>query len=290
MKKIILTIVSLFLFSQSVLANYATESARCAEFNDSLDTQQANNRSLWAAKCYPWLKFTMQEGKVYLKNSQTGELLIGYPLFGSLQPDGSVIPKPAPIDPAADCWDPNTHPFLGYCRAGCFTPDQEILFNTPVGYKEIALASQKGISDILIVDGVDTNNEINLRSRDLVSYTVDPKAHNQPILIFQTVDGEIQVTPNHPLVDGRGYMVAASTLKVGDSLKTVTNTNSKITSIEKVDYFGKVYNIDMGTSDMFENIIVANDFLSGTVYYQNDGISNLNRQVLRTLIPKEILK
>ncbi len=76
-------------------------------------------------------------------------------------------------------------------------------------------------------------------------------------------------------------MVAAETLKAGDSLMTAEGKADAITSIETVDYFGKVYNIDMGNEVIEDNIIVAQGFLSGTVYFQNEGLENLNRLILR---------
>ncbi len=296
MKKLILMVATLIVGAQSALAN-ATIDGRCAIWEDPIAEEEvANARTAWAVKCYPWIKHTATvdpatgKVKIVLMDTQNNKLMTGYPFFGRVAADGTKTPVVAPKDAAEPCWDTNEYVFVGYCLAGCFTPDQHIYFSNPMSYVEIGKASQKGLTDILLVDGVADTGTLAFKSRSLKSYTADIEDYNQQILVFRTADGELKVTKNHPLVDGRGYMVAASTLKVGDSLKTVYNQNSEILSIDTVDYYGKVYNINMGSSDIYDNIIVANDFLSGTVYFQNDGVSNLNREVLRSLIPLETIK
>lgn len=288
MKNIVLFAATL-LFAANAFGQ-AIVSSRCVEANDSLDEAGALNRTAWALKCYPHLKFFTDGGKILLKNAQTGAVTTGYPIFGQVtSPDSPAVPVVAPADPNAPCWDTTVYVQIGFCQAGCFTPEQEIFFTNPLRYEAIESATRAGATDILSVSGINGSGFLEFRDAKLFGYTVDPVEKAQQILVIKTQTGNLKVTPNHPLVDGRGYMVAANTLKVGDSLKTMYNTDSQIISIETVDYFGKVYNVDMGSTNMFENIIVANDFLSGTVYFQNDGLVNLNRLVLRSLVPEEFL-
>jgi hypothetical protein len=37
-------------------------------------------------------------------------------------------------------------------------------------------------------------------------------------------------------------------------------------------------------------IVVAQGYLSGSAYYQNDGVNYLNRQILRRNIPESLLR
>lgn len=233
MKKVMILLLSLFVVGESVFAA-ATVDARCAAWGDSLGEAEALARTAWTLKCYPWLKHTMDNGKVQLLDTQTGAISSGYPMFGQVAADGTATPVVAPTNSEEACWDTNAYVFIGFCRAGCFTPDQKILFNEPNSYVEIGKAKDLGLSDILLVDGVNSQGHLSIKNRNLVSYTVDPEDRDQNILVIRTVDGEVKVTQNHPLVDGRGYMVAASTLQVGDSLKTIYNSNSQIVDIEKV--------------------------------------------------------
>lgn len=289
MKKLLLFV--LFVFQIEAHANFI--SPRCQYANDSLGDVEAENRTKWAAKCYPGFAVMLEEGKLLIKNTTTGGIHVGYPIFAEVINGVKGAYAIAPIDPAVECWDTNRYQVVGFCVAGCFTPDQNILMNAPGGYVEIKTALDKQYDDIFLIDGVNQHGHFEFKRKTISGYTADLEDRYQPVLIINTKSGgELKVTPNHPLVNGSGYMVEASTLSIGDSLKTVENKNDEIVSIEKINYFGKVYNIDTGSSDIYDNIIVANDFLSGTVYFQNDGIIHLNRLVLRNvnIIPEVMLK
>lgn len=258
----------------------ATESARCAQYNDSLDGNQAAQRANWAIRCYPFLKgMADADGQFRLRDTANGQVFVGYPIFAEILPDGTRNHVNAPIDANAPCWDTNKYQFAGLCRAGCFTPDQRILLGS--GYLPIKKAKDLGISDIFNLRAV-PNQDPTWKIGQISSYTVDLEAHEQTILEISTEEGgQLKVTTNHPLVDGQGYMREARDLKVGDSLARVDGGSSKISAIKSVNYFGKVYNVDLNSNDLLENIIGAEGYLSGTVYYQNEGVKDLNRQVLR---------
>lgn len=290
MKKIIALVLAMVLQVNS--SHALMESTRCTVSGDSLDGEQAKGRNAWALKCYPDLKFEADaDGNFMATDAKTGVTALGYPFFVQTDGVGNIVGYvQAPVDPAAPCWDTNIYKKSGFCIAGCFTPEQEILFAD--GYVAIKEAKEKDMSSILTYDG-SVKGHPTFKISELVGYTVDAEEYNQPILIIKTASGgEIRVTPNHPLVDSRGYMITAETFKVGDSLVSFVGKNDVVQSIERVDYFGKVYNVNMGTHDISTNIIVAQGFLSGTVYFQNEGLEHLNRMVLRdsNLISDSLLK
>jgi hypothetical protein len=269
----------------------ATESTRCAQYNDSLDGTQANLRASWAIRCYPFLRGLAEpNGQFLLRDTASGANFAGYPIFAEIMPNGDKVHVRAPIDSAAPCWDTNKYQFAGICRAGCFTPDQRILVG--VNYMPIKQAKDQGLMDLPTLSaavGADPQWKI---SR-INSYTVDAEDQEQKILVISTEEGgQLKVTTNHPLVDGEGYMREAAQLKVGDALHKVEGGKSVITAINSVSYFGKVYNVETNSTDLLENIIGAEGYLSGTVYYQNEGIKDLNRQVLRlpTTIHQSVLQ
>jgi hypothetical protein len=286
MRKFFLQALAL-LYCSNIFAA-ATESGRCALYNDSLTVDEANNRAIWALKCYPFLGAMTDDGKFLLRDTATGHVSTGYPIFAEIAANGTKNHVKAPLDPSAPCWDTNRYQFVGICRASCFTPDQRILFQD--GFMPIKQAFDLRRQDIMV-----SGNFLGLvpqfKQAVVASYVVDIEEQDQEVLIINTAEGgRLSVTPNHPLVDGDGYMRAASQLRVGDTLFNMGGHSSSIVRIEPINYRGKVYNIDLNTYDPFENVIVAEGYLSGTVYFQNEGIKNLNRQVLRRLIPTAVLQ
>lgn len=289
MKTILFVVATLFAMGNAFAQLH---SKRCDEIKDSLDVPQADGRTAWALKCYPLLRsFTNKEtGKFEI--IKDGVKYQAYPIFAKLADpaDAYGTAIPTPTDPAADCLDPSIYVPIGFCQAGCFTPDQEILMGNPVRYVEIAQASRDLMSHVSTIAGVREDGRLVLGSSPVATYTEDPTEKFQDIITFKTAGNHIVVTPNHPMVDGRGYMVQARTLKVGDSLKNVQNGNEEIIEIQERQYFGKVYNVGLPSQDPLENIIVANDFLTGTVYFQNEGLVELNRLVMREFLPEVLLK
>jgi hypothetical protein len=267
----------------------ATESARCSLRQDSLGSDLANGRATWAIKCFPDLKWQANDdGQFYLYDAQNNTQLLGYPSFVKL--DANQVPQAwiAPTDANAGCVDPQIHKFVGFCRAGCYTPDQMVLFSD--GYQAIGAARQSKRDDIVSVSTDSTIDQIAFQVSELKSYTVDPQEKMQDIVVIKTEEGgELKVTLNHPLVVSSGQIKEARQLKVGDKLITEEGTFEPIRSLETVKYFGKVLNVEMTDQNSLNNIVVAQGYLNGSVMYQNKTLKEVNRQVLRTLIPDTAL-
>lgn len=287
-KSILLT--SVFLSNHVFAA--PTESARCAETNDSLSIEQAAARTAWAFKCYPGLRGTMKGKQVLLRDTQTGETFPGYPTFAHIDDEGNILSYWAgPVDSNATCDGSDQYSFIGFCRAGCYTPDQVVLFSE--GFIPIKEASSSLKEELVVVAKDSTMDRIELVTALLDSYTVDPISKAQKILKIKTQDGgEIKVTLNHPLLDSKGYMRSANTLRVGESLVKMDGVSDVITSIEEYTYTGKVYNVKPTSNNPSENIVVAQGFLNGSVYFQNEGIKEMNRLALRAgnIIPDSLVQ
>lgn len=269
--------------------------ARCGTWGDSLNQPEAEGRRAWTARCFP-----MFRGQVNMNHfwSDGKDQRLAYPTFGKVGDDGSVIadgPKPntpawyAPTDPQSKCEMPEGYTLLMFCAAGCYAPEQRLLFNE--GAVPVQSAHAKDLKDIMTVSRGSSIDHIELQEAQVQSYTTDLVEGVQDIVEIQTVfGGKIRVTPDHPLVDGMGRMRAARTLRVGEALMTVAGDREPIESVRTTQFYGKVYNLEVNAQDPADRIVVAEGFLSGTVYFQNEGVKDLNRVIFRNhLIPESIL-
>lgn len=284
MKKIIVLLASLLSITAS--AN-PLESTRCTEYQDSLGTPEATQRNLWAWKCYPGLRAMMKDKMMMLKD-QGGVLYLGYPIFAKVDSNGAPIENwVAPIDENAPCVNNEEYSMIGICRAGCYTPEQEVLFSD--GFLGIKAGYDANKKDIVTVSDHSTIDNIDLSQSRMWQYTVDNEKKQQEILEIETAVGQLRVTTNHPLVSSSGEIKEASLFKVGDKLVHMDGTFDAITSIKSFDYFGKVYNIDMGNTNLKDNIHIAQGYLSGSVLYQNVKVKEANREIFRTLISASLV-
>ena len=161
---------------------------------------------------------------------------------------------------------------VDYCMAGCFAPDQSVLFfeedQVNTYWKPIEAAYEKDRSVAAVAKGSSIGNV--LYTPAAISYYLRDFAETtNAITHFFTKDGyDIKVTPNHPMVDGLGMVRQASSFKVGEDLVTYQGKTSAITSIQSEIHKGRVYNFDTEESEDHYKIIAANGLLSGTHWYQ----------------------
>ena len=270
--------------SHNLAFAFAAESTRCREakkVEDNLNVEQALERSKWAYKCYPYLRGTMPDKKLILRDTQNEKDVIGYPIFGEIDENGKLLSVwLAPIDSNTPCDNAQKFSYLGVCAAGCYAPDQQLLFSD--GPQSILEAKNKLRQDIVTLSPNASLDRLDYVVSELKSYTADLEAYDQSILIIKTNSGgQLKVTLNHPLVDSNGKMRRAADLKKGEKLVRMDGQFDEIESIETVNYFGKVYNVEMSDTETNNNIVVAQGYLNGSVYYQNEGAKKLNRMVLR---------
>lgn len=133
-----------------------------------------------------------------------------------------------------------------------------------------------------------------------LAYTVkDVEAYSESItdivhdirVLNMASGGQLKVTENHPLLVSTGHMKTADNISVGESLIYQDGNYDVITSIDDIDFYGKVYNVQPDASDASLNgqIVVAQGYLSGSMYYQNEGADLTNRLLLRSNIPDSLL-
>jgi hypothetical protein len=90
-------------------------------------------------------------------------------------------------------------------------------------------------------------------------------------------------------VDENGVVKTADKFKVGESLIHYLTGLDPIVSIKKEGYFGKVYNLAPNTKLPLSNILVAQGYLNGSSYFQNDGVDLQNRKLLRRTVPNRLI-
>jgi hypothetical protein len=196
----------------------------------------------------------------------------------------------APRSATALCSEfPANYQVLGECTASCYEPDQRILFSE--GEMPIEEALDKLQDQVMTLSDDATLDFVNLQSRRVKHYTrsATPTKH-QILTIRSQSGGELKVTKNHPLLTAEGLMKEAGDFKVGDRLVQVDGQTDAIVAISEKEYFGRVFNIQPEADSEPGQIVVAQGFLSGSSWYQNDGYDFINRLILRRNVPLELFQ
>jgi len=177
---------------------------------------------------------------------------------------------------------------VAFCTASCYTPEQEILF--PEGFFEIKQAKEQVFPDVMALRDASTFSNLKLASYPVESYTEEVRPTWHDILRFKMKSGgSLSVTTNHPVVDEDGAVKTADKFKVGESLIHYLSGLDPIVTIKQERYWGKVYNLAPNTKLPMSNILVAQGYLNGSSYFQNDGIDLQNRKLLRRTVPDRLI-
>lgn len=293
MKRYILGLLALGLLScplmgQTTISGPRVE-ARCEE--DSIDTPKSLQRNAWAKRCGYISRRTWD----FNVHDDDGSIR-ARPFYPSFSKKGDFDDWwKAPVVESAKCGlgPNNVYSFITNCRASCFTPDQEILFEE--GSLTIFDAFSKRATNIVTLSDSATIDSLEYTIRPVEEYTESIRNVEHDILVIKTeTGGQLKVTPNHPLLVSTGHMKLAEDLKKGDSLIHKSGNFDQIDSIELVKFYGKVYNVkpnsrdEKGTVKLNGQVIVAQGYLSGSIYYQNSGANFVNRLVLRDTIPSNL--
>lgn len=184
---------------------------------------------------------------------------------------------------------PSGYIALGECTSSCYTPDQKILFSQ--GEVAIKDALDTLADDVFTLNDGATRESFGFETRKIHHYTRSATETQHKILTITTEQGgQLKVTLNHPLLRADGTMVEAADLKVGDKLIKVDGQDDQIESIAESDFFGRVYNLQPDSTSNEGQIVIAQGFLSGSSWFQNDGLDTLNRVVLRRSIPATVFE
>ena len=293
--RVVLTFLLSALVAQTVYAQAMYNQSRCTNWgSDNLTIPEAQERHAWAEKCDPRVALMRQIEPDYLPAFQmiNGAKRWVYPIFGVVKNGVASNPNNyfAPRNRNAGCNLPSGYKIVGVCLGGCFTPEQIILFSD--GAYPIAEAKEKQIAKVMGLSADSTVGTLSFEERKVRGFHASIKKGDHLILKIKTKSGgELRVTEEHPLVDGEGRMQAAGTLVAGDTLMTEFGEADEIASIEKEDFFGKVYNVDVDSDELEGKVIVAQGFLSGDVSFQNENTKFLNQLVVRmSYIPDSVVE
>jgi hypothetical protein len=76
---------------------------------------------------------------------------------------------------------------------------------------------------------------------------------------------------------------------VGESLVRENGEADPVVSVASSTELTKVYNLRPTTTDLTSNILVAQGYLNGSARYQNEYLKYLNRVLIRSKIPSELI-
>jgi len=175
------------------------------------------------------------------------------------------------------------------CQPGCYTPDQEVLFASS-GSTSIGEAFKRGLTDLVTLSPDSAFDNLSLMTNSVRNYTFDFKDYQQEIFVFRMASGgHLKVTTQHPIVTEKGTIKPAIDFRPGERLVRQTGELDEIVSIDRVDWFGRTFNVSPQTTDVVSNIVVAQSYLNGSGRYQFEYLQELNRVILRETIPADVL-
>ncbi len=176
----------------------------------------------------------------------------------------------------------------GFCTSSCYLPEEKISFQG--GTEGILDAMNELRTGVTTLTPKSTLGHIQTHTDDVASYTHDLRDATQVIFTITTRSGgQLRVTDKHPVLEGNGRIVQASTIKVGNHLLKADGTPDEVVSVTKADYFGKVYNLKPVSTNRVANILIAQGFLVGSSRFQNDDVDMINRILLTHGMPRDVI-
>lgn len=269
--------------------------SRCGTWGDSLSQPEAQPRADFAVSCEQdrIVKSTIR--RMLLVGMKNGEsITAGYPTYGFFDEAKDEFNNPkgwfAPPRVKAACSDiPSGYRIAFFCASGCYTPDQKVLFLG--GNEAIGAAKDQKLESIQALDPSSTLDHPKLTEAKVDHFISDYVAGPQEILtLVMKSGGKLRVTQNHPLVDGNGVMRRADTMRTGESLVKADGSQDAIESITKAVENTKVYNVAVDANVPRGHIVVAQGYLNGGLYFQNEGVKELNRILLRTSVAEHFIR
>lgn len=305
MKKTLLTITTCLLGMGSI-AEGLEYRKRCA--HDSLSPQAAKGRFMWLKRCqkgflvnfhdelFPDFKDDPQAEKIAVLEQEwlysggklrtrPKYLTFGDPVRGN--PEGWQ----APSNSEASCGEsiPTGYVPLGLCTSSCYHPDEVVWFDE--GDVPIKQAFDGGLNQIYTLTDDAFLDDLSFQVRGVESYT-DSVMESRHTLVHLTMKsgGTLRITENHPMLKSDGRMVEAEDLKIGDQLVAHDGAFDEIIQKDHEDYVGKVYNVSPDSDSQEGHILVAGGYLTGSSWYQNEGVEQVNRIILRANVPDSLFE
>ncbi|MBK9323605.1 MAG: PKD domain-containing protein [Bdellovibrionaceae bacterium] len=277
---------------------------RCSQ--DSLSNSKAQARYQWMVKCQdqvPVIKEFLTNFSNLNKTPKGSKLTINnggkskqqmYPTFMN-RATSPETPWIAPTNPSASCAVPATAYIAAVCVSSCATPEQQILTEIEkkndlkyVSFIEAFTQKYKRVATMASSDSMSEKRVMRTKVQQWVTELIDT---NQEIIDFKMKSGRsLRLTPNHPVVAADGSLKLAADFEVGESLVELGGKLDEIVSAERINYFGKVYNLFVQSAEIHKNIVITNGYLNGTAYFQNQGAENMNRKIFKNNLTAGIFK
>ncbi len=267
---------------------------RCG--HDQLEPAQAYGRNQWFKKCYPlhyglFFPGGIETGGVDTTNAPqypTYAVIKGNDSKGKMIFEGNgwrapLVAPPTQNDPS--CAIPEPNQFVGLCTASCATSDTELA--SPKGTKSFETMYENMIEEVLSPI-ISQNEKHDVTERKLRGYTRDMMDSSQEIFKITTENGTIlKTSSHHPLLTSNRTMVRSKDIKVGQFLLTGNGTPTRVMSVEKELFFGKLYNATIDTNDRQKSLYIINNIISGDKKIQDETISEINRSIFRDIVNQE---
>lgn len=190
----------------------------------------------------------------------------------------TTIKSPWPLYPGVSV--PGTPRFLSVCPAGCYAPAEKVMFDG--SYVSMEDAYKRNLPTITSLTAENTSGAMSYAEQPIQSYVVGES--KEDMLLVEADNGKkLQVTANHPLVNGEGEVVPANSLRVGDELMNADGSITSVTRVQKQSYDGWVMSVMPVSSNKRENVHAANGFLGGSVRFQAQWASDATRLLHRDL-------
>jgi hypothetical protein len=236
--------------------------ARCSE-DQLTTTEQAVGRNAWANKCG-----YISENMENLANMEGLYLVFTTGSYG-----GSPN---IPVVESANCID-GLQP-LGLCMKGCYTPEQELLFDgEPLSIEKAYYLEAPSVT-ALTADA--TVGDLEFGEQPIHAFTAGET--DESIFVLEGDGGQVlRVTEKHPMVLDDGTVVPARSLSPGDVLYGADGEPIELVSVKVVPYEGYVWNVEPRSEVKAENILVAEGYLTGSVRFQNEWADEVYRLLRR---------
>jgi hypothetical protein len=241
----------LFVIGTSSIAS-AQLTARCSE--DALGVTDAQGRNSWAYNCM----YISQAARDFYNSDAD------YVVFTTGCGHAGCSPF-VPVTATAACV-PNLV-ILGFCKAGCYTPEQKVLFNG--AYSGVQHAYESHATTVTALNAGSTLRDMSFAEQPIQTYVAGDTTED--IFVLKDRRGDtVKVTSEHPMVLADGTIVKAKTLRKGDRLAKADGTTARLTEVKTFSFTGTVWNVEPASHDKTENILVGQGFLTGSVRFQNE--------------------
>jgi len=265
-----LVFVALLSASSSALAQVET---RCFNDDQIINPVDAQGRNAWARKC-GYIDTRREAGY-----NSFGDYVIfanGCHMYPN-HPTGTACTFRVPLTESAPCLT-FTPALLGTCVVGCYTAREELRFDDR--YWPIEDAPQGGVTSVTALTQNATLLRPEFAEQPIQSYVAGDTVED--IFVLETADGhKVEVTSEHPMVNGDGVMVRANTLKVGDTLLRVDGRKVDLTQVSVFRYTGKVWNVKPQSKVKMENVLDVEGLMTGSVRFQNEWAHDYFRLTVR---------